>query len=290
MQITCQVILPNRQRKRVLLLTQSPDWLMLVTPPLNRMHQRATIELVHPINKQEAFFKREDPRVIYLILTSTTCPGDTCAPVRDQPRNKWSLILYFDGGSTSASIDKAKNDAFKAMEFLEMNRKRTRDSVFHKVGSYFDWVPEPDPFLQEMRGETPKKAEKNLAPAENQDVPLPPDSFDEPPELLNADPDPSILTKIEKPRIVEEVVEDTNAKSEEAQNVSEDAAKEAVDEENVEEEVQAAEEETTLDLPAVKVEQKPAESLEVQSEQFELENDNASVVSHATTSTTKQSR
>ena len=65
---------------------------------------------------------------------------------------------------------------------------------------------------------------------------------------------------------------------------------EAVDEENVEEEVQAAEEETTVDPPAVKVEQKPAEPLEVQSEQIELDNDNASVVSYATTSTTKQSR
>jgi len=268
MQITCQVILPNRQRKRVLLLTQSPDWLMLVTPPLNRMHQRATIELVHPINKQEAFFKREDPRVIYLILTSTTCPGETCAPVRDQPRNKWSLILYFDGGSTSASIDKAKNDAFKAMEFLEMNRKRTRDNVFHKVGSYFDWVPEPDPFLQEMRGETPKKAENNLAPAD-QDAPLPPDSFDEPPELLNADPDPSILTKIDKPQKVEELVEDTKGKSEEVQNFSEDVVKDDVDQEILEEDVAAAEQITTQP-PEVK---KPLDALEIQPEPNDSERD-----------------
>jgi len=190
LQITCQVILPNRQRKRVLLLTQSPDWLMLVSPPLNRMHQHSSIELTHPINKQEAFFKREDPRVIYLILTSTTCPGDMCAPVRDQPRNKWSLILYFDGGSTSASIDKAKNDAFKAMEFLEMNRKRTRDEVFHKVGAYFDWVPEPDPFLEEMafkeQEESKKRVPATVAAEKPADPPRPPDSFDEPDPLLNA--------------------------------------------------------------------------------------------------------
>ena len=70
----------------------------------------------------------------------------------------------------------------------------------------------------------PKKAENNLAPAD-QDAPLPPDSFDEPPELLNADPDPSILTKIDKPQKVEELVEDTKGKSEEVQNFSEDVVK-----------------------------------------------------------------
>eukprot|EP00494_Astrolonche_serrata_P027632 UN27895 len=115
--IACQIILPDKQRKRVYLCRQHPDWLLLYSHHQG-INGYATIELVQQINKQEAFFKKTDNRVIYVILISNVCPAFCCTPVQNQ-KHKWSLTLYFDGGSNNQSTDVARADALNAMRFFE---------------------------------------------------------------------------------------------------------------------------------------------------------------------------
>ncbi|ETO35578.1 hypothetical protein RFI_01487 [Reticulomyxa filosa] len=140
--LSCFVLTNDEKPKSVLFSVREPDWLLLFM----RMSGNAgfaTVFMAFPVHCIEGVANKQDPRIIELSIRSAVCPHQCCILLPNQ-KEKWQLTLFFESFSpdkgnvnelknSNVSIDNCE-DALRALDYIESNRKRVRRRVMNEIG------------------------------------------------------------------------------------------------------------------------------------------------------------